>query len=197
MREPQLGLTIDEQNKIFDRVQTNQSNEGRQVAEIIHSGRLTDARDYGSFLRSFQTPIPRVFSGAAAELRFADDLISRGHRADQIWFPEKSLSQQGGNDVDVSLTGSDGRTFSYQIKSVEGKNGIQKRYKEAMEQLSGATAEGTHPVVIMEVNTTMDKVPDLILKRLHGGATRESVDFALYFNDGAVRIPPNAEIYPE
>jgi hypothetical protein len=192
----ELGLNGDQIGEILRGLQENRSAEGRQVAHIIHSGRLNGADGFAEFLTKFGTTREGLFSNSAAELRFAYDLVQEGRSPTDIAFPPNT--QTGNDDVDVTIRGeSRADQFSYQIKDVASANGVRKRYFDVIEQLSGETAEGTKKIGIFEVNQSINDFPEATQQRMSAAARRRGVVFRLYFTDGAMTIPPGAQIYPE
>jgi hypothetical protein len=195
-RLDELDLNGDQIGEILRGLQENRSAEGRQVAHIIHSGRLNGADGFAEFLTKFGTTREGLFSNSAAELRFAYDLVQQGRSPMDIAFPPNT--QTGNDDVDVAIRGeSRADQFSYQIKDVASANGVRKRYFDVIEQLSGETAEGTNKIGIFEVNQSINDFPEATQQRMSAAALRRGVAFRLYFTDGAMTIPPSAQIYPE
>ncbi|MCK9871338.1 hypothetical protein MRI28_17125 [Nocardiopsis dassonvillei] len=193
----QVGLNKDDQRQILAMLQKNPSQEGQNVARIIASGVLNDAPGYGSFLTKFSTSGDTLFSGAAAELRFAYDLANRpGTEGRNMSFPESGRSN---DDVDTMLTGDSREDhFSYQVKSIESVGSLRKHVPKIIGQLSGETANGTTKVAIIEINASVaDFHQHPRLKNIiKFNADEHAVGFRLFFRDGVVTIPPDAPIYP-
>ncbi|WP_262391244.1 hypothetical protein, partial [Nocardiopsis sp. CNR-923] len=196
LRLDQAGLNQQQQDALIENLINNKSNEGRQVAEIIHSGALQGSTGFSDFLVEMTSRSQDAFRGHAAELRFSYDLTQQGYPSSRIEFPSKNTDI--GDDVDVSIRGIDGEVeYSYQIKSVETANGVRKKWGEVIRQLSGETAGTTNRVGIFEVQQEMSNLNERTRRAMYAAAVDSGVSFRLYFTDGTITIPPDVEIYPE
>ncbi|CAL9331707.1 hypothetical protein SUDANB121_00095 [Nocardiopsis dassonvillei] len=192
----ELDLSESQKDKIIRKLQETLTGEGRQVTEIIQSGRLNAADGFSDLLAKFGSSKDHNFRGAAAELRFAYDLVLGGRSARDIEFPPNSGVP--GDDVDVVIKSETRENqFSYQIKDVESKNGVRKFYNTVVDQLSGPTADGTRRVGIFEVNQSINELPEAMVRRLSDRSMSSGVVFRLYFTDGVMTVPPGTQIYPE
>ncbi|MDA2809705.1 hypothetical protein O4J56_03535 [Nocardiopsis sp. RSe5-2] len=191
----QAGLNERQRGEIFKGLQVNPSNQGRQVAEIIESGRLSEADGYGKFLTKFETVAEQPFGDYAAEFRFADDLVKSGYPGKQIKFPVNS--QTGMDDVDVAIKAEErADVYSYQIKAVNSEKGIKRWLPKVAGQLSGPTAEGTNKVGIFEVRQSIHDCSEARVEEMAKWAKRKNMSFRVYFTDGVMTVPPGAQIFP-
>ncbi|MFD6096251.1 hypothetical protein ACFVWN_19365 [Nocardiopsis flavescens] len=192
----ELDLSESQKDKIIRKLQETLTGEGRQVTQIIQSGKLNAADGFSDLLAKFGSSKDHNFRGAAAELRFAYDLVLEGRSARDIEFPPNSGVP--GDDVDVVIKSETRENqFSYQIKDVESKNGVRKFYNTVVDQLSGPTADGTRRVGIFEVNQSINELPEAMVRRLSDRSMSSGVAFRLYFTDGVMTVPPDTQIYPE
>ncbi|WP_444960352.1 hypothetical protein [Nocardiopsis sp. M1B1] len=194
----EVGLSKDDQRQVMEMLQENKAGEGKSVAEIIASGELNGFRGYGNFLTKFSSVRAEVFSGAAAEIRFAFDLAGRpgSTQGRDIVFPQGGRAN---DDVDTMITGDTREEhFSYQVKSINSVGGIRKHLPKIINQLSGETAMNTRKIAIIEVDAPVgDFHAKPYLKNIvKHNADQHSVGFRIFFKDGVVTIPPDAVIYP-
>lgn len=110
-------------DRIMERLADQADSIGGQVGDIIASGRLNDAQGYREFLSVFGNNNHQNVRTAGAEIRFADDLVTRDQiPPERILFPEKENVSKF-NDVDVQVTAEERSDYySYQIKQVSGPN---------------------------------------------------------------------------
>ncbi|MFE6449310.1 hypothetical protein [Nocardiopsis dassonvillei] len=184
-------------DRIMERLADQEDSMGGQVGDIIASGRLNNAQGYREFLSVFGNNNHQNVRTAGAEIRFADDLITRDRiPPETILFPEKENTSKF-NDVDVQVTAEKRNDYySYQIKQVSGPNAVRNNIKRVSQQLTGDMARGTNKIGIIESPGSVEDLPNETLRSMKSWHRDHGISYRIYFEDGVVTYPPDAQIYP-
>ncbi|WP_433700821.1 hypothetical protein [Nocardiopsis sp. CA-288880] len=203
------GLNGQKINEILATLRDEGTPLGQQIAEIILEGRVSQVRRFDEFVSDFanQNMVP----AAGTELRFMDNLLQNGYSPERLEFAEKKDQQATADssqnfDIDTLIKPEGGSDqYAYQIKRLEITDGTiresalvnntQKIGKQLRTLPQGM--EGTRTVGILEVNAPMIDISEKAMNRILANARRFDTSFRVYFSDGVMTFPDDAQIYPE
>ncbi|WP_160050613.1 MULTISPECIES: hypothetical protein [unclassified Nocardiopsis] len=202
------GLNGQKVDDIITTLKNDGTTLGQQVADILLEGRVSQVRRFDEFVSDFanQNMVP----AAGTELRFMDNLLQNGYAPERLEFAEKKDQQATADssqnfDIDA-LIRSDGLSgqYAYQIKRLDVTDGtiresaIVNNTQKIGKQLRTLPPdmEGTRTVGILEVNAPMIELSEKAMNRILSNARRFDTSFRVYFSDGVMTFPDDAQIYP-
>lgn len=179
----------------MDYLANNETNNGNQIAQIITSGQLNGISGYPEILSEIGSNNKDFAADKVTELRFAHELTRREPPVNDFTFPQGANDKH--NDVDVQITAGDKENwYSYQIKNAKSPNSAKNNIRKVINQLSGETAEGTNKIGLLEVSGSHKDFPASAVDLVNNKFETSGVSFRLYFDDGVMTIPEDAQIYP-
>ncbi|MEV5442158.1 hypothetical protein AB0N23_06370 [Streptomyces sp. NPDC052644] len=190
---------------VLDRALDNlaQNPRGRQVAEIIASGRFNQSENFSQVVSSLGAKKLQMIEPGIDQIVFADALARSGFSGDRIAFEVKT--PQGG-DVDVRLVGDDGSVFGYQMKRLDnpldpvseitrGKYLGQLTLSEADHRIMLVDGQGT--VAQWRDSGSVEKLMEIHQNGRGGWQAGLGVTFVVRLDDGTLVVPPGAKTDPK
>ncbi|MET8222451.1 hypothetical protein [Streptomyces sp. NPDC005301] len=186
--------------KIVERLGASPS--GREVADIISSGHLSQAPGYKDTVSMLGSGRADQFPRAVDQLRLGDQFYRSGLR--QIEFEVKNPAIKA--DIDVRVTDDAGRRYGYQMKRLNNpKNPFDSITKpDNLGQLTKSAADSK--VMLIDGQGTIAEweargIPEELLQVHRGEHPFKSekgrgILFVLRLDDGTIVIPPGSKVDP-
>jgi hypothetical protein len=186
--------------KLVARLAEHQS--GREIAEIISSGRFSHARGFRDTVSMLGSGIPDQFPRAIDQIRLGNQFYESGLR--HIEFEVKNPRIKA--DLDVRVTDDAGHSYGYQLKRLNNpKNPFENIAKsDNLGQLS--KSESDHKIMLVDGQGTIAEweargIPEELLQVHRGDHPLKSekgrgILFVLRLDDGTIVIPPGAKADP-
>ncbi|MEW2549861.1 hypothetical protein AB0910_29540, partial [Streptomyces sp. NPDC047002] len=173
---------------------------GRQVADIIASGRFNGSDRWGQLVSSLGSGIQGHYVPATDQIIFADELHKSGIPADQISFEQSSPS---GADVDVHVRDESG-TYAYQMKHLNNPKEPFNEITRAKYLRQIRLADADHRIMLVDGQGTVADwqergIPDELMDIHNGGSNGKGtgVTFVVRLDDGTIVIPPGSRTDPK
>ncbi|MFD8147799.1 hypothetical protein ACFV3D_32625, partial [Streptomyces sp. NPDC059708] len=171
---------------------------GREVADLIASGRFKGMENFEQVLGSFSQG--DKMAGGIEQLRLADRLVENGVK-------DVSFEIKGGveikpgvitgaaTDMDVMARAADGRIFGYQFKEVANPKKVIDKMWANIDQLENCGAD-VKVFVVDTKGSVADMVASGIDKKLAKIYAVKDVLVVLRVEDGTLMYPPGATFMP-
>jgi len=175
---------------------------GREVADIISSGHLSQSPGYRDTVSMLGSGRPDQFPRAVDQLRLGDQFHRSGLH--HIEFEVKNPAIKA--DLDVRVTDDSGNTYGYQMKRLNNPenpfNSITK--PDNLGQLSKSASD--HKIMLVDGQGTVAEwesrgIPEELLQVHRGEHPFKSekgrgILFVLRLDDGTIIIPPGSKVDP-